>query len=93
MNGTGVAKRPEISVSDFAKSVELTPSAVIPFDAKLFGTAANNGQMIAEVESSNKIAEAFDELARLVTGKSEMRKSKRMLFEPIISKLGLKKAS
>ncbi len=27
------------------------PSAIIPFDPQLFGTAADNGQMIAEVAS------------------------------------------
>lgn len=93
MNGIGLPKRPEIPISDFAKSVELEPAAVIPFDAKLFGTAANNGQMIAEVEASSKVAETFEELARVVTGKVELKKSKRMLLDPFISKLGLKKAS
>ena len=50
-------KRPEISVADFAKTVEMEPIAVIPHDAKLFGAAANNGQMIAEIEPKGKIAE------------------------------------
>jgi pilus assembly protein CpaE len=93
VNGAGVQKRPEITVSDFVKSLDSEATAVIPFDPKLFGTAANNGQMIAEVESSNKINESFDHLARIVTGRSEFRKSRRMLFEPIIAKLGLRKAS
>ena len=35
--------------ADFAKAIESQPIAVIPFDPQLFGTAANNGQMIAEV--------------------------------------------
>lgn len=93
MNGIGLPKRPEIPVADFAKSIEIEPTAVIPFDARLFGTAANNGQMIAEVESSSKIAEAFDELARVVTGRAELRRSKRMLFDPLLSKFKLRKAS
>jgi pilus assembly protein CpaE len=93
LNAVGIQKRPEIPVSDFIKSVELEAAAIIPFDAKLFGTAANNGQMIAEVESSNKAAETFENLARIVTGRSEFRKPRRMLLEPIIAKLGLKKAS
>ena len=38
-------------------------SAIIPHDAKLFGAAANNGQMIAEVEPKGKVAETFGELA------------------------------
>jgi len=93
INGTGIQKRPEITVADFVKSLDAQAVAVIPFDPKLFGTAANNGQMIAEVESSHKINESFDALARVVTGRAEFRKSRRMLFEPIIAKLGLRRAS
>ena len=93
MNFVGVPKRPEISVADFCKAVELVSSADIPFDPKLFGTAANNGQMIAEVEAGNKIAQTFSELARAVTGRAEVKKSKRGLLDPFLSKLVRKKAS
>lgn len=85
MNCVGVQRRPEISVGDFCKAIELDAAAVIAFDPKLFGVAANNGQMIAEVESSSKIAEAFNDLARLVTGRSETRKVKRTLFDPLMA--------
>lgn len=93
LNNIGVAKRPEIAISDFAKAVDLDPVATIAFEPKLFGTAANNGQMIAEVEPSGKVNETIAELARLVTGRSEVRKAKRTIFEPFITKLGLTKAS
>ena len=93
LNGVGQLKRPEIAVADFAKAVEIAPAAVIPFDAKLFGTAANNGQMIGEVEAGNKINETLMELARAVTGRVDHRKPKRTLFEPLFAKLGRKKAS
>lgn len=93
LNNTGVTKRPEIAVSDFGKAVDLEPVATIPFEPKLFGTAANNGQMISEVEPSSKVNEMIAELARLVTGRGEIRKPKRTIFEPLITKLGLSKAS
>ena len=67
-------------------------AAIIAFEPKLFGVAANNGQMIAEVESSSKIAETFSELARVVTGRSEIRKVKRTLLEPLMTRFR-KKAS
>jgi pilus assembly protein CpaE len=92
INGVGLLKRPEIAVADFAKTVELEPVAVIPHDAKLFGAAANNGQMIAEIEANGKVAEIFADLARIVTGKAEVRRSKKSLFEPLMAKLGRKKA-
>jgi pilus assembly protein CpaE len=92
INGVGVPKRPEISVADFAKTVEMTPFAVIPYDAKLFGAAANNGQMIAEIEPKGKIAEIFADLANEVAGRGEIRKVKRGLFEPLIAKFVGKRA-
>jgi pilus assembly protein CpaE len=93
MNMVEMPKRPEISIADFGKAIELAPVATIPFDPKLFGTAANNGQMIAEVDASHKISETFSELARMVTGRSELKKSKRNLLEPLLAKLARKKAS
>ena len=47
-----MSKRPEISPREFAKAIEGPPIASIPFDPKMFGTAANNGQMIAGIISS-----------------------------------------
>ena len=54
MNEVGMPKRPEISVEDFGDAVELEPKIVIDFDAQLFGTAANNGQMIEEVSPTSR---------------------------------------
>ncbi len=48
LNQVGVPKRPEIKPTDFAKAIDDEPAASIPFDPQTFGTAANNGQMIAE---------------------------------------------
>ena len=93
MNGVGMVRRPEISVADFTKAVELAPMATIPFDAKIFGTAANNGQMIGEVESGAKMAELFVDMARVVSGRSDIRKPKRSLLSPFVAKLARKKAS
>jgi pilus assembly protein CpaE len=94
LNGVGLVKRPEISVVDFAKAVEFAPLATIPFDAKLFGTAANNGQMIGEVEAASKTAEIMIDIARAVTGRVDLRKSKRGLFDPLLSRLSaVRKAS
>lgn len=93
LNNIGVPKRPEIAVNDFAKAVDLEPTATIAFEPRLFGTAANNGQMIAEVEPASKVNETIAELARIVTGRAEVRKSKRNLLDPFMTRLGLSKAS
>ena len=93
MNQMGVPKRPEISLSDFEKAIDLSAEAVIAFDPKLFGTAANNGQMIVEVEATHKIAATISDLARSVTGKSEIRRPSRNILKPFMSRLSRKKAS
>lgn len=92
MNFVGVQKRPEIGVADFAKAIEVDPAIIIPFDPKLFGTASNNGQMIAEVDPANPVSASFSEMARLMTGRAELRKAKKSLLDPILQRLR-KKAS
>ena len=47
LNQMGMPGRPEIPVKEFAKALQIEPSLVLPFDAKLFGEAANNGQMLS----------------------------------------------
>ena len=93
INGVGLPKRPEISVADLCKAVDMSADAVIPFEPKLFGTAANNGQMIVEVEATSKIAETFADLGRIVIGRSEIRRSTRNILKPFMTKLARKKAS
>jgi pilus assembly protein CpaE len=87
LNQVGVPKRPEIKPADFAKALEDQPVAVIPFEPQLFGAAANNGQMIAEVSAGHRNTETFRQLAQLLTGRSEVKKSKGGLFTPLLGKL------
>ena len=62
--------------------------AVIPFEPQLFGTAANNGQMIAEVSAKhNATRKSFLQLAQLLTGRSEVKKAKCGLLTPLLGKL------
>lgn len=70
INRTGVPKRPEITADDFESAIECRLMGHIAFDAATFGTAANNGQMIAEVSRSHKANELFRTLARQITGRS-----------------------
>jgi pilus assembly protein CpaE len=91
LNGVGMLKRPEIAPADFAKAVETEPTAIIPHDAKLFGAAANNGQMIAEIEPNGKTAQIFVDLASRLAGRPEARKPKKGILEPLIAKFGRKK--
>jgi pilus assembly protein CpaE len=87
LNQVGVPKRPEIKTADFARALENPPAAVIPFDPQMFGAAANNGQMIAEVSAGHRTAETFRQLAQLLTGRPDVKKSRGGLFSPLLGKL------
>ena len=95
LNNVGMQKRPEIELADFAAAVETDPIGVIPFDAKLFGTATNNGQMIAEVDAANKTTEILAEIGRALTGRMEIKKAKRSLplLDPLMARFMKRKAS
>jgi pilus assembly protein CpaE len=83
LNQVGLPKRPEIDRRSFAKTLESQPVAVIPFDSRLFGTAANNGQMVAELSANHRTSKMFLEIARQLTGHVEIRKSRGSLLAPL----------
>ena len=93
LNMVGVPKRPEIPVAEFAAALGTQLAAVISFDAQLFGTAANNGQMIAEVQPSGKAADILADLAGAVTGRAEQKSGRGGFLEPILARLSRRKAS
>ncbi len=87
LNQVGVPKRPEIKAADFAKALEDEPMAIIPFEPQLFGAAANNGQMIAEISANHKTAEIFRMLAQDLTGRSEPKKQRSGFLSPLLEKI------
>ncbi len=93
LNRVGVPKRPEITAADFLKAFDAELAATIPFDAQLFGTAANGGQMLSEVQPSGKVPAVFDELAAAITGRAEQRRARAGAFlSPIIARLARRKS-
>jgi pilus assembly protein CpaE len=91
LNQVGMPKRPEIDARGFVKTVDSAPIASIPFDSKMFGTAANNGQMIAEISANHRTARMFLQIARRLTGRAEP-KLQRSLLSPLIRKFRSKRA-
>ena len=87
LNQVGVPKRPEITAKEFAKAIECDPVATIPFDPQMFGLAANNGQMIAEVASGHRTTEIFLQLAQRLTGRGETKKPRSSFLSPLLEKL------
>src|SRR5271156_554997 len=87
LNQVGVPKRPEINAGEFAKAIESQPIASIPFDPQMFGSAANNGQMIAEINAGHRTTEMFLQIAQRLTGRSETKKPRGNFLSPLIEKL------
>jgi pilus assembly protein CpaE len=90
LNQVGVPKRPEIKAGDFAKALDDDPIAVIPFEPQLFGSAANNGQMIAEISANHRTADIMRQLAQKLTGRTEPKRKSSSLLSPLIEKLLLR---
>ena len=90
LNQVGMPKRPEISINDFCEPLNMEPTAIIPFDAQLFGTASNSGRMIAETDAKSPTAETFSQLAHVLTGRAEMKSKKKSGLSNLRSLLGRK---
>lgn len=91
LNQVGIPKRPEITPADFCDPLGLEPVAVIPFEPLLFGSAANNGRMLAEFDANHAVTKMMSEIAHVVTGRSEVKAKKKQGFQSILAKLRPKK--
>lgn len=91
INQAGVPKRPEISADDFVEPLEVTPLAVIPFEPALFGTSANNGRMLGEMDAQHAIVKTINEMAHVLTGRSEIKTRKKAGLGELLARLRKKK--
>ncbi len=90
LNQVNIPKKPEISVADFNKSLDRDVDIVIDFNPQLFGTAANNGQMILEFEPKAKASEQFNDLASKIAGISDQNVESGSAFAKLLGKLNRK---
>jgi pilus assembly protein CpaE len=90
LNQVGMAKRPEIAPADFFEPLEIEPIAILPFDAQMFGNAANSGRMIAEIDARSPAAETFSQICHIVTGRSAIKKAKKAGLSKMLGMLGRK---
>jgi len=88
INQVGVPKRPEIPIKDFAEAIGIEPTLVLPFNPGLFGSAANNGQMIEELDAKSKATEGMRYLAKQLCGRDPMpvKASKKSLLQRLVRK-------
>ena len=91
INQAGIPKRPEISAQDFAEPLGIEPMAVIPFDAAFFGNATNSGRMLGETDASHPAVKKIEEIAHLLTGRTEVKTKKKQGLSTLFDRLKLRK--
>ncbi len=92
LNMVNMPKRPEISVSEFCQGLDAEAAAIIDFDTETFGTAANNGQMIEELNRKAKSVASFQDLAMTLTHRNDGKVAKaesKSALAPLLEKLKL----
>ncbi len=77
INHQGAYRKTELSDKDFETALGGSSTLVIAHDPALFGTAANNGQVIGAMKPNDKVVESFHELAKLVSGMEQPKPKKK----------------
>ncbi len=70
LNKFDAARRTQLSPKDFEETLNLAPTLMVPFDPVLFGTAANNGQMLGEAARTHKVVEQIAGFAGQLLGRT-----------------------
>lgn len=97
INRANMPKRPEITIKEFETNLGVKATCVIDFDIETFGQAANNGQMIEELNAKAAAALAFRQIAMAVTGRRELKVEKKAkssassALAPFLEKFRLKR--
>jgi pilus assembly protein CpaE len=77
LNHVGQSKKTELSPKDFENAIGEAPILSIAHDPALFGGAANNGQMVGQVNSRSKVSQGFSELATTLSGRQPSKVKKK----------------
>jgi pilus assembly protein CpaE len=86
LNQVGAPGRPEIPVKEFGKALGMEPALVLPFDPKLFGQAANNGQMVFEVNAKAKASEGLAQFTQVLSRREPVAVKPRSLVERLLNR-------
>ena len=97
LNMSNVPKRQEITLAEFEQALDIKAIAVIEYDCETFSQAANNGQMVEEMNPKAKAAERFREIAMAMTHRRDVKSEKKAspspfaALAPILEKLKFKR--
>lgn len=96
LNMANTPKRQEISLKDFEQALGMQALAVIDYDCESFSQAANNGQMLEELNAKSKAVEKFHDAALKLTRRKDLKAEKSSAsalsaLAPLLEKLKLKR--
>ena len=97
LNMAGVPKRQEITLKEFEQALDIKAISVIDYDSESFSQAANNGQMIEEMNPKAKATEKFREIAMAMTHRRDTKIEKKQAqsalspLAPLLEKLKFKR--
>lgn len=96
LNMANMPKRQEITLKEFEQALGIKATTVIDYDCEIFSQAANNGQMIEELNAKAKAVEKFHEIAFKMTRRRDLKterptNSALAAIAPLLEKLKLKR--
>jgi pilus assembly protein CpaE len=77
LNHQGAYRKSQLSVKDFESTLGASPALVLQHDPVLFGTAANNGQMIGDFNKRSRVNDGLKALAQSISGRDLVTNNKR----------------
>ncbi len=90
INFANMPGRPEISVKEFEQAIGLEALAIVDFECEVFGQAANNGQMLEELDTKSKAVQSFRDIAMSLAHRKEVKVEQKSGLAPILEMLKLK---
>jgi pilus assembly protein CpaE len=73
LNQVGIPKRAELKPAQFAKALNLEPTACIAFEPSTFSDAANHGRMIVDAAPRSPASRHFAHIAERISGRMNGR--------------------
>ncbi len=87
LNMTNVPKRQEITMKEFEQALDIKAMAVVEYDCETFSQAANNGQMVEEMNPKAKSVEKFRDIALKMTHRKDVKTEKPAAGSPALAAL------
>ena len=87
LNHTGMPKRPEITRNDFEAALGERLLGTIAHDAKLFGTAANKGELAIDLDGGGKLVQMLRPIALTLADRPDLHVSRFPLISPLLGRL------